>query len=1116
MSTSDFEILNDILRRYTGPGGHVVIPEGITRFGWGALQKNDTITEVTIPASMKVIDNNALSECSALKKVNFAGENLTAIRGFSFSHCPALEEIRLPDSIRQVPPGIFTNCPALQKRVGNAVIAAEVLLKYTCEPGQRHVRIPDGVRFIPGAVFGDSYTPERRLAEDVETIEIPEGVVYIGTNAFKELKKLKSITLPSTLRVLGDGALSFLPKLERLDISHTQVEVLENNVLMYCRQLQELLLPEGLKQIKNSVVEQCAGLKHLELPASLEVLGSNDGYSEEVFSQSGLEEITLPEGITEIPLRSFFGCRQLKKVTLPASVKKIGKEAFLGCVNLTEINIPAGLTDVGEDAFCHCCSLDRPEFPEALTAQEDFWGNIGFGDENGCVVKDGVLLKYVGPLNRVVITEGVSVIEKDALNISWMLNANPTEYVLPDSLKVIHEQTIGQSYHNIRLPEGYLQTQEALPAAYTVTLLEGAWARKAKPLDYAAMYLFQKGKTLLKLVEQKLTESPEQTLSCFVQLLSGPCKAAHVVKAAEFVLENKKHLSTEEIGKLYAIAADKKAKKAVELLKPLAGDAVSAGEPEKKAKAPSKKEVAAEALCAPFRAAFDEYLLDKTFKSKKGKDALLKTIQLKTGEAAPVYLTKCAIVPYLEQCGERPKHIGGYKTDSIPVKIVEMADQAAALLNREQLQKALEELYKLGGALWLVPLCRYGSKEQISALITDMRKWENWYTYGATGRGNIIIARGALMLSDTREAMMYLDKCGQLYTYAAMRHMDEDSIRDTVLADFGLDEKGKLVYDLGGKTIEVSLAPNLSLKLLDLEAGKEVKSLPKKGSDPELLAAASASLSDMKKNLKKVVKGRNDILFSQFLGGGTRNAGSWKASYLGNPVLNMVARLLVWKQGLDTFILSESGAVNCFGEPYTIRDSGAIGVAHPMEMDKDTLEKWRQYLCSKGIVQPFEQMWEPAYAAKDIAKDRYKGTQVSVFRFMRNEKHGISFCDEDFHNNIGFWLTDCDLEYERTQWHRHEIGKDETFTLGNFSFRRYTRRVNHLVYLLDKWTVLERIAKDDVTVEQILPSFTLAQITEFIKVAAESNSTNVTALLLNYKNQKFADFDPMEEFSLEL
>ena len=45
--------------------------------------------------------------------------------------------------------------------------------------------------------------------------------------------------------------------------------------------------------------------------------------------------------------------------------------------------------------------------------------------------------------------------------------------------------------------------------------------------------------------------------------------------------------------------------------------------------------------------------------------------------------------------------------------------------------------------------------------------------------------------------------------------------------------------------------------------------------------------------------------------------------------------------------------------------------------------------------------------------------------------------------------------------------------------------------------------------------FTLAQITEFTAVAQEAKSTNVLALLMEYKNTHFADFDPMDEFTLE-
>ena len=82
--------------------------------------------------------------------------------------------------------------------------------------------------------------------------------------------------------------------------------------------------------------------------------------------------------------------------------------------------------------------------------------------------------------------------------------------------------------------------------------------------------------------------------------------------------------------------------------------------------------------------------------------------------------------------------------------------------------------------------------------------------------------------------------------------------------------------------------------------------------------------------------------------------------------------------------------------------------------------------------------------------------------------------------------------------------------------KTYTRMTNHIIAYLDRVTVYGRIANDDVSVETVLPSFTLAQITEFIRIATESNAVNVTALLLNYKNETYPDFDPFEEFSLDL
>ena len=65
------------------------------------------------------------------------------------------------------------------------------------------------------------------------------------------------------------------------------------------------------------------------------------------------------------------------------------------------------------------------------------------------------------------------------------------------------------------------------------------------------------------------------------------------------------------------------------------------------------------------------------------------------------------------------------------------------------------------------------------------------------------------------------------------------------------------------------------------------------------------------------------------------------------------------------------------------------------------------------------------------------------------------------------------------------------------------------------FSVYSRIEKDDTGIAQLLHCFTLAQITEFLKIAEENDCTNVKALLLDFKNQNYADFDPMEKFALE-
>jgi hypothetical protein len=257
------------------------------------------------------------------------------------------------------------------------------------------------------------------------------------------------------------------------------------------------------------------------------------------------------------------------------------------------------------------------------------------------------------------------------------------------------------------------------------------------------------------------------------------------------------------------------------------------------------------------------------------------------------------------------------------------------------------------------------------------------------------------------------------------------------------------------------------------------------------------------------------MLFEEFLSGKTRSASSWKSSYLKNPILHRVAELIVWKHGTNYFTLSASGAVDSSGNPYEIGESGQIGVAHPMEMKTNEVKAWQTYFISHGLKQPFEQIWEPVIDEKSLKEDRYLGLPIPFYRFRGQIKHGIEVYDSDFHNEISITLYGFKSEVLRLDWVRHSIDVNHRFEIKSIKpYGKFSRTHNHLISYLDKCTIYGRIKNDDASVVDLLDSFTVAQVMDFIKFANENNCTNVTAAIMAYKNAHYGNGDVMDEFVL--
>lgn len=86
-----------------------------------------------------------------------------------------------------------------------------------------------------------------------------------------------------------------------------------------------------------------------------DVIDDEDPYKikQHYIGDNTIEEVVIPEGVTNINSYAFAALTALKKVTLPKSLVNIASNAFLGCKNLKEINLE-NVKFINERAFSGC------------------------------------------------------------------------------------------------------------------------------------------------------------------------------------------------------------------------------------------------------------------------------------------------------------------------------------------------------------------------------------------------------------------------------------------------------------------------------------------------------------------------------------------------------------------------------------------------------------------------------------------------------------------------------------------------------------------------------------------------------------------------------------------
>lgn len=233
------------------------IPEGATEVN---VCDCPELTRLTIPSTVTTI--TSIEKCPKLTELVIP-DSVTTLG--SIGNLPLLKELQLPASIKHIE-GSSNN---------------GVLYGLKCEI---KIASPDLWRLLSVTKYAI-----KNYGYDGE-VTIPEGIETLGEDFISGT--FPSISLPSTLKLIGEKALSFCKGLKTITIP-AAVEEIGLRAFDECKQLETVVFAPG-SQLKK------VGLR--------------------AFNNTAIKHIEFPEGMTTISAIIFEDCETLESMTFPASM----------------------------------------------------------------------------------------------------------------------------------------------------------------------------------------------------------------------------------------------------------------------------------------------------------------------------------------------------------------------------------------------------------------------------------------------------------------------------------------------------------------------------------------------------------------------------------------------------------------------------------------------------------------------------------------------------------------------------------------------------------------------------------------------------------------------------
>ena len=345
------------------------------------------VNEIEYDDTFDDINKYAFTGCLSLKKLTL-GSNIKSIGDYAFDGCVNLKTVYsynpTPINYGKVPFSSTTY-------EGTLYVSRNVLGTYRNKyPWSTFAKIaaiegPD-CDFEVNGLYYDVVDLTKRTCEvtfdtpyyssyNQEKIVIPESVQYQGRtfqvvgishDAFNGSKLVKKLTIPKSIKAIGENAFmgcsglselnidnqiekvqADLSKLPLTTVKYTGAGTTTPNWLKNNRNIKNVVFDcSNVEAVADSAFYNCTSLTTIELPHSVKQIGTAS------FNNcKSIAEFRMPQELDIIKPCAFKNCQSLSGIAFERNLKVIGSEAFLGCTSLTALNITAGIDSIANSAF---------------------------------------------------------------------------------------------------------------------------------------------------------------------------------------------------------------------------------------------------------------------------------------------------------------------------------------------------------------------------------------------------------------------------------------------------------------------------------------------------------------------------------------------------------------------------------------------------------------------------------------------------------------------------------------------------------------------------------------------------------------------------------------------